>query len=46
MENVDKIAFLAFEDQCSPANPRLALVEDMKQILIDAYYGTEKTFNR
>ena len=46
MENVEKLAFLAFEDQCSPANPRLALVEDMKQILIDAYYGTEKTFYR
>lgn len=46
MANVEKLAFLAYEDQCTPANPRLALVDDMKQILIDAYYGTEKTFNR
>ncbi len=46
MDNVEKIAYLAFEDQCSPANPRLAVVEDMKQILIDAYYGPEKTFKR
>ncbi len=39
MQNVEKLAYLAYEDQCSPANPRLAVVEDMKQILIDAYYG-------
>ena len=46
MENVEKLAYLAYEDQCSPANPRLPMVEDMKQILIDSYYGTEKTFKR
>lgn len=33
------IALLAFEDQCSPANPRLPLVEDMQVILTNAYYG-------
>lgn len=33
------IALLAFEDQCSPANPRLPLVEDMEVILTNAYYG-------
>lgn len=37
-----EIALLAFEDQCSPANPRLPLVEDMIEILTDAYYGSEK----
>ncbi|MBE2895120.1 bifunctional acetaldehyde-CoA/alcohol dehydrogenase [Spirabiliibacterium falconis] len=36
------IALLAFEDQCSPANPRLPLVDDMVEILTDAYYGPEK----
>ncbi|MFZ7343360.1 bifunctional acetaldehyde-CoA/alcohol dehydrogenase [Avibacterium volantium] len=35
------IALLAFEDQCSPANPRLPLVEDMEVILTNAYYGYE-----
>lgn len=34
-----EIALLAFEDQCSPANPRLPLVEDMETILTNAYYG-------
>ena len=30
---------LSFEDQCSPANPRMPLVADMKQILIDSFKG-------
>ena len=33
------VALLAFEDQCSPANPRLPMVEDMQVILTRAYYG-------
>ena len=42
MANVEKIAYLAYEDQCTPANPRVPLVEDMIQILKDAYYGNFK----
>lgn len=42
LANVEKIAYLAYEDQCTPANPRVPLVKDMKQILIDAYYGNFK----
>ncbi|MDE7392173.1 MAG: iron-containing alcohol dehydrogenase, partial [Treponemataceae bacterium] len=38
---LEKLAFLAYEDQCSPVNPRVPLIEDMKQILKDAYYTTE-----
>ena len=34
-----KIALLAFEDQCSPANPRVPLVNDMIEILKKAYKG-------
>ena len=41
MAQVDKLAFLAYEDQCSPANPRVPLVEDMKKILTDAYDSKE-----
>ncbi len=37
MDNVEKLAYLAYEDQCSPANPRLPLVEHMKEILIKVY---------
>ncbi len=36
---IDTMAVLAYEDQCSPANPRLPLVEDMKEILRKAYKG-------
>lgn len=41
MESMDKLAYLAYEDQCSPANPRVPLVEDMKKIMIDAYDSEE-----
>ncbi len=42
MEKVEELAYKAFDDQCTTANPKLPLVEDLKQILIDAYYGEEK----
>ena len=42
IENTEKIAYLAYEDQCSTANPKLPLVVDMKEILEKALYG--KTF--
>ena len=37
--HLDEIAVAAYEDQCSPANPRVPMVEDMKRILLDAYSG-------
>ncbi len=42
MSKVEDLAYKAFEDQCTTANPKLPLIEDLKQILIDAYYGEEK----
>lgn len=36
---LEKIAYLAYEDQCSPANPRVPMVQDMIQILKDSYEG-------
>ena len=41
MAKLDMLADRAFEDQCTTANPRVPLVEEMKQILIDSYYGNE-----
>ena len=41
MAKVDELADMAFSDQCTTANPRLPLVEELKQILIDSYYGKE-----
>ena len=37
--NLKDIAFMAYEDQCSPANPRVPMVEDMIEILKKAYKG-------
>ena len=39
--NVDELADKAFSDQCTSANPRVPLVPEIKQILLDAYYGNE-----
>jgi len=34
---VEKLSYLAYEDQCSPANPRVPLVADMKEIYMTAF---------
>ena len=39
LAKVDLLADRAFEDQCTSANPRVPLVKEIKQILIDSYYG-------
>lgn len=39
LAKVDELADRAFEDQCTTANPRLPLVTELKQILLDSYYG-------
>jgi len=39
MERVDALAEEAFDDQCTGANPRYPLISELKQILIDSYYG-------
>ena len=41
MAKINLLADRAFEDQSTTANPRLPLVEELKQILIDSYYGNE-----
>jgi len=45
LSQVEKLSYLAYEDQCSPANPRVPMVEDMQKILKDAYY-TEEFFEK
>ena len=36
---LDEIVELAFDDQCTGANPAYPLMEEIKQIYIDAYNG-------
>ncbi|MDY2728027.1 MAG: bifunctional acetaldehyde-CoA/alcohol dehydrogenase [Candidatus Onthovivens sp.] len=38
LSKVEELSYSAYEDQCTPANPRIPLVKDMQQILVDAYY--------
>ena len=39
LEKVDMLADRAYEDQCTTANPRVPLVSEIKQMLLDSYYG-------
>ena len=41
MNSVEKMSYLAYEDQSSPANPRVPIVEDIKNILIEAFDSKE-----
>ena len=39
LESLDKMSQDAFDDQCTGANPRYPLVEEIKQLYLRAYYG-------
>ena len=39
LAKVDHLAEQAFDDQCTGANPRYPLISELKQILLDTYYG-------
>jgi len=41
LAKVDKLSEDAFDDQCTGANPRYPLIAELKQILMDTYYGRE-----
>ena len=41
LSKIDDLADKAFEDQCTSANPRVPLIPEIKQIMLDAYYGKE-----
>lgn len=41
LSKIDMLADRAFEDQCTSANPRVPLVTELKEILMDAYYGKD-----
>jgi len=39
LANLDKLALEAFDDQCTGTNPRSPLICELKQLILDAYYG-------
>ena len=42
IDKLDEMVEQAFDDQCTGANPRYPLMEEMKQIYLNAYYGGQK----
>ena len=36
---LDELAEDAFDDQCTGANPRYPLISEIKQVLLDSFYG-------
>ena len=39
LENLDNLSELAFDDQCTGANPAYPLISEIKQMYLDAFYG-------
>lgn len=42
LERLDDMVDQAFDDQCTGANPRYPLMSEMKQMYLNAYYGTNQ----
>ncbi|CAK9885138.1 MAG: Aldehyde-alcohol dehydrogenase [Candidatus Erwinia impunctatus] len=43
LAKIDKLSDDAFDDQCTGANPRYPLISELKQIMLDSFYGREFT---
>ena len=43
-KQVDRLAELAYEDNCTVTNPQEPLISDLKHIILDEYEGTDSTF--
>ena len=37
---LDDLAMRSYEDQCAPPTPRMPMLDDMKDLMTAAYYGT------
>ena len=42
LDNLDEMVEQAFDDQCTGANPRYPLMSEIKQMYLNAYYGTNE----
>lgn len=42
LARLDEMSEMAFDDQCTGANPRYPLISEIKQMYLNAYYGTHK----
>ncbi len=39
LDTLDEMIEMAFDDQCTGANPRYPLMSEMKEMYLKAYYG-------
>ena len=39
LKQLDELAVKAYDDQCTGANPRYPLISEIKQLILNAYYG-------
>ena len=42
LERLDELSEQAFDDQCTGANPRYPLMQEIRQMYLNAYYGTHE----
>lgn len=42
LDRLDEMVEQAFDDQCTGANPRYPLMKEMRQMYLNAYYGTHE----
>ena len=42
LDTLDEMVEQAFDDQCTGANPRYPLMEEIKNMYLNAYYGGER----
>ncbi len=42
LDRLDEMSKQAFDDQCTGANPRYPLIEEIKEMYLNAYYGGER----
>jgi len=42
LDKLDEMSEQAFDDQCTGANPRYPLISEIRQMYLNAYYGTQK----
>jgi acetaldehyde dehydrogenase/alcohol dehydrogenase len=42
LDRLDEMSEKAFDDQCTGANPRYPLIEEIKKMFLNAYYGKKE----
>ena len=42
LDSLDEMVEQAFDDQCTGANPRYPLMSEIRQMYLNAYYGTHE----